>query len=94
MNHSISNATEAGRLLIATTGHSASQSGIATQDWDLLFCAVTERLGQCATHLLTIGSVAQQTPFVIRFSSDVLECVDALSQLHTDLRQQRQNTSD
>jgi hypothetical protein len=39
--------------------------------------------------VLATGSVAQQTSSVIRFSSDVLECVDAFNRLHAFLIQQR-----
>lgn len=53
MNHSICHPNETGCLLIARIGHGASQPVIATEDWDLLFHAVTERLRQCASHLLT-----------------------------------------
>lgn len=90
MNHSNNcHSTEAGRLMIASTGHGASQTCIAAEDWDLLFYAVTERLGQCASHLLAAGSVPQPTASAMTFSSEVTECVDALAQLHADLRQHR-----
>lgn len=89
MNHLNCHSTEAGRLLIASAGHGVSQSDIAAQDWDLLFSAVTQRLGQCANHLLAAGSPQQQTPAVIKFSNDVLECVADLNRLHAALRQQR-----
>ncbi|WP_426144498.1 hypothetical protein [Polaromonas sp. DSR2-3-2] len=89
MNHSIGHPAEAGRLLIDGTKHGVSQTGIAAEDWNLLFCAVTDRLRQCANDLLAAGSLPQQTPSIILFSSEMLECVDALDQLHVDLRLQR-----
>ena len=89
MNHSIRHPAEAGRLLIANTQHGVSQAGIATEDWDLLFCAVTDRLRQCANELLAAGSLPQQALPALSFSSEVLECIDALDRLHADLRQQR-----
>ena len=87
MNHSTRHATETGRLLISSTGDGFSQSGISIEDWDLLFCAVTARLRQCANNLLYAGSLPQQTPSAISFSSEVLECVEAMAQLHAELRQ-------
>ena len=89
MNHSICHSTEAGRLLIASTRHGASQTCIAAEDWDLLFYAVTERLRQCASHLLAAGSMPQPTASAMTISSEVTECVDALARLHSDLRQHR-----
>ena len=89
MNHSICHLAEAGRLLIASPGHGVGQAGIAAEDWNLLFCAVTDRLRQCANDLLAAGSLLQQTPPAISFSSEVLECADALDRLHADLRQRR-----
>ena len=89
MNHSICHPAEAGRLLIASPGHGVSQTVMATEDWDLLFCALTERLRQSASNLLASGSLPQRTPSAISFSSEVLECVDALDRLYKDLRQRR-----
>lgn len=89
MNHSICHPAEAGRLLIASTGHGVTQPGMATEDWDLLFCAVTDRLRQCASRLLAASSLPQPATSAITFSSDVLECVDALTRLHVVLSQQR-----
>lgn len=81
--------TEAGRLPAASAGQGLSPSGMATQDWDLLFSAVSQRLGQCANHLLAAGSPQQQASAAISVSNDVLDCVADLTRLHTALRQQR-----
>ena len=89
MNHSICHPAEAGRLLVATAKQGVSQTGIAAEDWNLLFCAVTDRLRQCVNDLLAAGSLPQQTPPAISFSSEVLECADALDRLDADLRQRR-----
>ncbi|NDP64513.1 hypothetical protein [Polaromonas sp.] len=94
MNHSICYPAEAGRLLIASTGQRVSQPGIATEDWDLLFCAVAERLRHCASRLLAASSLPQPAASVMTCSSDVLECVDALNRLHAVLRQQRPGNSE
>lgn len=68
-------------------GHST----IAPADWDELFHAVQVRLEQCA------GDALHQAPELALYDrhdvikKTVLECVDALKQLHAALAQERQH---
>lgn len=64
-------------------------SGIATLDWDLLFDAVTARLGSIADALLGgQDGLLRSEPAVIAQAA-IQECVAALQQLHGTLTEER-----
>lgn len=66
---------------------------IGREDWDMLFRAVTYRLTHCATSVATSVYLPPAPQSASSIQAVVLECVEALEQLHAALRQQRSRCS-
>ncbi len=65
----------------------AHGEGVALEDWDLLFGAVTERLQRSMDTLLAAtADVPGAGPATAAARVGVLECVEALTQLRTTMR--------
>ena len=55
---------------------------IAMEDWDELFCAVKARLRLIGSERSSATPEPPQRDAVVRIQASVLECVEALDQLH------------
>ncbi|MDQ3058301.1 MAG: hypothetical protein M3R45_02085 [Pseudomonadota bacterium] len=62
---------------------------IDVQDWDVMFCAVLERLRQSVGELPATPTMPPVPDSAGQVRAVVLECVDALSQLHAALKHDR-----
>ncbi|CAN5169620.1 hypothetical protein BH10PSE16_BH10PSE16_29750 [soil metagenome] len=77
-------------ILLANAGQSVGPIDIAVEDWDMMFRAVTDRLlAQCTDGLLATPCLLQVPPSASAIQTVVLECVEALEQLHRALKLQR-----
>lgn len=78
-----------GRYLTAepkTQQAEASSVGIALEDWELLYGAVTQRLSLIAETLNVAASTEPEETDRLAVTRDsILECVEALNQLRTTL---------
>jgi len=70
----------------ASASPAAAAAAAVHQDWDALFNAVTARLRDIAGTVATLPDLADMPQ---QARSRVLECVDALEQLHVSLTQQQ-----
>lgn len=93
MNQSMCQIPEVSSLLPGIAGHRFGQAEIALEDWDMMFRAVTYRLTQCATSVATSACLPPAPQSASAVQAVVLECVEALEQLHAALRQQRPRCS-
>lgn len=59
---------------------------IAVQDWDVMFCAVLDRLSHSVDELAPAQTVLPMPDPACQHQAVVLECVQALAQLHTALK--------
>lgn len=84
---------EASSKLPGHSGHRFGQTEIAVEDWDMLFRAVTDRLTQCATSVATSACLPPAPQSASSIQAVVLECVEALEQLHAALGQQQSRCS-
>lgn len=81
---------EAGSAALELAPIGAAAAGdLSVDEWDLLFDAVRERLRLSVGERPTAQSGAQAHDPVDRIQASVLECVQALDQLHGLLRQRR-----
>lgn len=62
---------------------------IDVQDWDVMFCAVLDRLRLSVGELPAVQTVSPVPDPACQVQAVVLECVDALSQLHAALKHDR-----
>ena len=67
-----------------------SHRGIAPEDWDKLFHAVTARLEGCVNRTKIQRLVNQEPGIAKSLQVTVLECVSALNQLHVALVRERE----
>jgi len=73
----------------ADTPPAGLRSGIVVEDWDTLFCAVTTRLRSLAETRATEMPGPQPHDAACGFQDCVLQCAEALDQLHAELACQR-----
>jgi hypothetical protein len=76
----------------------APNANISSADWDALFHAITLRLERCVgvAHFALSDTAADSVPESLQARNKattkvVLECVDAMKQLHAELQLERQN---
>lgn len=76
----------------------APSGNISSVDWDALFHAITMRLERCVgvAHFALSDAASNPVPESLQARNKattkvVLECVDAMKQLHAELQRERQN---
>lgn len=80
---------DAGSALAASAALSGPSREIANDDWDAMFRAVESRLRQTVGERLAVLAESQPQDAAGRVQAVVLECVEALEQLHTALMLER-----
>lgn len=75
--------------LDSIAGDRQSTCQIAIEDWDFLFSAVEQRLRDTVAQLDLAPTVPDAQNSASRIKAVVLDCVNALDQLHMALRQER-----
>ena len=76
-------------VLAASASRPGRSCEIANNDWDAMFRAVESRLRQTVGERLALIAEPQPQDAAGRVQAVVLECVEALEQLHTALMQER-----
>lgn len=89
MSESKCRVPEASSFLPANTGCTDSQIDIAVEDWDAMFGAVLERLRSSVDDVLITSPVPLSPDAASLTQSIVLECAEALDQLHVALKHDR-----
>ncbi len=79
----------AGRGRIANSPEHGPISVVSSDDWDEMFRAVTVRLRQTVDLPPAASAQAHTSDAAGRVRTTVLECIDALDQLHAALTQER-----
>lgn len=82
-------AGDAAPALAASAALAGPSREIANDDWDAMFRAVESRLRQTVGERLAVLAESQPQDAAGRVQAIVLECVEALEQLHTALMRER-----
>jgi hypothetical protein len=76
-------------ILPAIARHDSGQTDMDIKDWDAMFRAVLERLRQAVGEVPVVMPGLKVTDPAGLIPCTVMECVEALEQLHTVLKQER-----